>query len=199
MHLNYRHTGFFSNCFKCHDAKCHHYFTGGIDVRAQSKYMLLSLQKKKNLTQTELNSSAIFYTIYSSIHLVNTLSLHFWVHLSNRPFQWSRLSLSQSQNTGDLNYTDYLKRFDSKTLKTFFFLNTMLRKHFWTIQLLQGNGMARKLLAKCQKQPWQQPCNLIVSHEETFRQFVSPSHEQTASLTWPCLFSWKNKVSKAQT
>lgn len=58
--------------------------------------------------------------------------------------------------------------------------------------------IARKRLAKCQKQPWQQPCNLIVSHEETFRRFVSPSHEQTASLRWPRLFSWKNKVSKAQ-
>lgn len=67
-----------------------------------------------------------------------------------------------------------------------------------TIQLSQGKRMARKLLAKCQKQPWQQPCNLIVSHEETFRQFVSPSHEQTAGLKWPRLFSWKNKVSKAQ-
>lgn len=66
------------------------------------------------------------------------------------------------------------------------------------IQLPQGKMTARKLLAKCQKQPWQQPCNLIVSHEETFRQFVSPSHEQTAGLKWPCLFSWKIKVSKAQ-
>lgn len=75
-------------------------------------------------------------------------------------------------------------------------------EHFFfksmAIQLSEGERMARKLLAKCQKQPWQQPCNLIVSHEETFRQFVSPSHEQTAGLRWPCLFSWKNKVSKAQ-
>ena len=69
---------------------------------------------------------------------------------------------------------------------------------FLTIQLSQGKRMARKLLAKCQKQPWQQPCNLIVSHEETFRQFVSPSHEQTTSLKWPRLFSWKNKVGKSQ-
>lgn len=67
-----------------------------------------------------------------------------------------------------------------------------------TILQSQGKRTARKLLAKCQKQPWQQPCNLIVSHEETFRQFVSPSHEQTAGLKWPCLFSWKNKVSIAQ-
>lgn len=67
-----------------------------------------------------------------------------------------------------------------------------------TIQPRQGKRTARKLLAKCQKQPWQQPCNLIVSHEETCRQFVSPSHEQTVGLKWPCLFSWKNKVSKAQ-
>lgn len=74
---------------------------------------------------------------------------------------------------------------------------------FWNlknfIHLKEKKRTARKLLAKCQKQPWQQPCNLIVSHEETFRQFVSPSHEQTASRKWPRLFSWKNKVSKAQT
>lgn len=70
-------------------------------------------------------------------------------------------------------------------------------KH-WLINNLKGKRMARKLLAKCQKQPWQQPCNLIVSHEETFRQFVTPSHEKTPGLKWLHLFSWKNKVSIAQ-
>lgn len=64
------------------------------------------------------------------------------------------------------------------------------------IQQAQLRRMARKHLAKCQKQPWQQPCNLIVSHEETCRQFVSPSHEQTVDLKWPCLFSWKTKSAK---
>lgn len=63
---------------------------------------------------------------------------------------------------------------------------------------LKVKTSAHKRWAKCQKQPWQQPCNLIVSHEETFRQFVSPSHEQTDGLKWPRPFSWKNKVGNAQ-
>lgn len=76
-----------------------------------------------------------------------------------------------------------------------FFLNWE-NNFSWQFNYLKEIRTARKLLAKCQKQPWQQPCNLIVSHEETCRQFVSPSHEQTASLKWPRLFSWKTKSAK---
>lgn len=58
-------------------------------------------------------------------------------------------------------------------------------------------SMARKPLAQCQKQPWQQPCNLIVSHVETLGSYFTFSWTDGGQKQ-PRLRSWKNKVRRAQ-